>query len=162
MIDKEKIEETKLRLKILLKDSCDCPECRRNKNAYKILLQYIEELEQENKQYREFIFTTNGKDIENITATKYVQIRREGYIEGKIEEQNKSIKHINKLNKMIDEMAKELNKAYFDEETFYIWFEENIINEGTDCLSDMIERIKQYFKEKVEGRLNDNSTSNSN
>ena len=60
-------------------------------------------------------------------------------------------KMFNKQSKIIDEMAKEINKAYFDENNFYLWFEKNIIYE-TSCLSDRIVKIKQYFEKKVEGK----------
>ena len=45
ILSKEEIEKAKDRIKILLKDECDCPECIKNKKAYETLLQYIEELE---------------------------------------------------------------------------------------------------------------------
>lgn len=108
MLSEEEIEKAKERLvKQAVTNNVDCedyPNCICMKKDLIIVLNYIEQLEQEN----------------------------------------------NKLNKMIDEMAKELNKAYFYEKDFYIWFEENIINEKTGCLSNRTECIKRYFKEKVE------------
>ena len=46
----EEIEKSKDRIKILLKDDCNCPECIKNKKAYEALLQYIAQLEQENNK----------------------------------------------------------------------------------------------------------------
>lgn len=48
------------------------------------------ELEQEKekcKKLSEFIAVTGGKDIEDITATKYMKIKQEGYLEGRQYEQ---------------------------------------------------------------------------
>ena len=50
MLSKEEIEKSKNRIKILLRDDCDCQECITNKEAYKTLLQYIQELEQEKQK----------------------------------------------------------------------------------------------------------------
>ena len=55
MLSKEEIEKSKKRLEILLKDDCNCPECMKDKEAYKKLLQYIEQLEQENKKQNKMI-----------------------------------------------------------------------------------------------------------
>ena len=38
-------EEAVKRLKILLEDECDCPECIENKEAYRFILEYMIELE---------------------------------------------------------------------------------------------------------------------
>ncbi len=97
-------------------------------DAIEILLQYIDQLEQENKQYKEFIFVTGGKDIENITATQYMKIKQEGYIQGRIEEQDKLLKCINKQNKIIDEIIKS-------------WKQDD---------ARSIEELKKYFENKVE------------
>lgn len=35
------LEEAKRRLEILLKDDCDCPECVKNKEAYKTVLEAL-------------------------------------------------------------------------------------------------------------------------
>ena len=42
-------EEAIIRIKFLKKDSCNCPECEKNKEAYSVVLNYIEELETEIK-----------------------------------------------------------------------------------------------------------------
>ena len=125
-------------------------------DSIETLLKYIEQLEQENKQYREFIIATSGKDIENITATKYMQIKREGYIEGRIEERDKLIKHINKLNKMIDEMAKQLDKLQEEKLQYTFCFIAQEYSNINDCArkTSCVECIKRYFKEKVE-KVND-------
>ena len=36
------LRDAKIRLEILLKDKCECPECMRNKKAYKTVLQALE------------------------------------------------------------------------------------------------------------------------
>lgn len=40
-------EEAIIRIKFLQKDDCTCPECEKNKEAYSVVLNYIEELEKE-------------------------------------------------------------------------------------------------------------------
>ena len=55
MIDKKEIEKAKIRLKVLIKDECKCPECLKNKKAYKTFLQYITQLEQENNKQSKII-----------------------------------------------------------------------------------------------------------
>lgn len=61
----------------------------------------VEKQAKEIERLKEFIFATGGKDIEDITATKYMQIRQEGYIEGKQYEQSKAEKiiHENYISK---------------------------------------------------------------
>lgn len=39
------IEEARKRIKYLIEDSCTCPECTKNKEAYETVLNYISELE---------------------------------------------------------------------------------------------------------------------
>lgn len=54
----------------------------------------IEELEEENKMFKEFYRACGSTDIaENITATRYVEIRRQGYMEG-VAERDKLAKEI--------------------------------------------------------------------
>jgi len=51
------------------------------------------ELEQEkekNKAFYDFIMFTGGKDIKDITATEYIKIKQEGYLEGRQEEHQKA------------------------------------------------------------------------
>ena len=62
-MSKEEIKEAKDRLKILLKDECDCSECIKNKNAYKTLLQYSDQLEQENKTLKQCLTDNNTKNV---------------------------------------------------------------------------------------------------
>ena len=57
----EEIEKSKDRIKILLKDDCNCPECIKNKKAYEALLQYIAQLEQENNKQNKIIDEIKNK-----------------------------------------------------------------------------------------------------
>ena len=50
-------------------------------------------------------------------------------------------------DKVIDYMAKEINKAYYDENHFYLFFEGNFDDKN---LPKRINKIKQYFYGKVE------------
>ena len=140
-ICKRRINELKLNYAITNEDL----------KAIETLLQYIDQLEQENKQYKEFITEANGKDIKDITATEYMKIKQEGYIQGRIEEQDKLIKCINKLNKMIDEMAEQLVCKDITDKDCFIPREYSDID---DCVkkSSCTECIKQYFEKKVEGK----------
>jgi plasmid maintenance system antidote protein VapI len=63
-----------------------------------------------------------------------------------IEIQETILDIINKKDKIITEMAKKINEAYCQENSFFIWFEENfgIRNEG-----DYSKEIKNYFNGKV-------------
>lgn len=58
--------------------------------AIETVLQALENLQEEYRQYREFIAVTGGKDVDDITATQYVKIQREGYLRGRKEEQEKA------------------------------------------------------------------------
>ncbi len=70
MLSKEEIEKAKERMKILLKDECNCPECIKNKKAYETLLQYIDHLEQEdNKQNK--IIGEMAKAYMKVTSEEY-------------------------------------------------------------------------------------------
>lgn len=65
---------------------------------------------------------------------------------GSYEEEKRLNLEINKNDKIITEMAKKINEAYCQENSFFIWFEENfgIRNEG-----DYSKEIKNYFNGKV-------------
>ena len=54
------------------------------------MTQALENSQEECGQYREFIAVTGRKDVDDITATKYVRIQREGYLRGRKEEQEKA------------------------------------------------------------------------
>ena len=106
--------------------------CVADNKTIQILLQYISQLEQENKALK--------KGQTSLMSSRKKWKDRYYKEKGKF----------NKLNKINNEMAKEINKAYFDEEDFWLWFEKDIINE-TSNLPERIIKIKQYFEEKVEG-----------
>ena len=145
MLSKEEIEKAKERIQKSLNDIWfgTLYSQEENDEDEKILLQYIDQLE----QYLEKI----SKQLDNV-AIDQIPI---GIAE--LQQENKRLTHtnksykgiINKLNKIIDEMAKEINKAYFDEEDFWLWFEKDIINK-TSNLPERIIKIKQYFEKKVE------------
>ncbi len=141
MLSKEEIEKAKKHLKkfceyddnLFLQDEI----LYEYQDDIETLLQYIDQLEQENKQYKEFITEANGKDIKDITATEYMKIKQEGYIQGRIEEQDKLIKCINKQNKIIDEMVNLLGSLKLSKDI-----------QGYEIMEK--EDWKQYFEKKVE------------
>lgn len=62
-----------------------------NKSS-KLLYSYIEQLEKENKMFKDFYISCGNKDIaDNITATKYCQIRESAYWEGYAQKQKEAI-----------------------------------------------------------------------
>ncbi len=69
-MSKEEIEKSKDRIKILLKDDCNCPECIKNKKAYETLLQYIQELETENNKQNKII-DEMAKAYMKVTSEEY-------------------------------------------------------------------------------------------
>ncbi len=48
--DKMELEKAKKRLEMLLKDSCSCIECMKNKEAYKTILQALKDKDREIKR----------------------------------------------------------------------------------------------------------------
>ena len=77
------------------------------------------ELEQEkekNKAYHDFIMFTGGKDIKDITATKYIKIKQEGYLEGRQEEHQKA-EEIIMRNYISKDKIKEMKEFYINEHT---------------------------------------------
>lgn len=72
-VPKEVFDELRLKLK-------------KEKNENEANKKRIEELEEENKMFKEFYRACGSTDIaENITATRYTEIRRQGYMEGMAE-----------------------------------------------------------------------------
>ena len=87
-------------------DTCIC-----GTKDLETVLQELENLKEECRQYREFIIATGGKDIEDITSTQYVRIQQEGYIRGRKEEQEKAKQFIEENSipkKKIEDKIKEL------------------------------------------------------
>lgn len=80
-VPKEAFDELRLKLK-------------KEKNENEANKKRIEELEKENKMFKEFYRACGSTDIaENITATRYAEIRRQGYMEG-VAERDKLAKEI--------------------------------------------------------------------
>ena len=55
-------EEAINRIKILIQDDCDCEECIKDKEAYKTILEYVKQLEAENKNLNMILETGLNKD----------------------------------------------------------------------------------------------------
>lgn len=80
-VPKEEFDELRLKLK-------------KEKNENEANKKRIEELEEENKMFKEFYRACGSTDIaENITATRYTEIRRQGYMKG-VAERDKLAKEI--------------------------------------------------------------------
>lgn len=89
---------------------------------------YIDKLKEKNKEEKEksqklneFITATGGKDIEDITATKYMQILQEGYLKGRQEEHEKAEEIImndyiskDKIKEKYLAMEKEYERKVYD------------------------------------------------
>lgn len=74
------------------------------------LFEQIEKEKETYKRLNEFITITGGKDIQNITAIKYIQIRNEGYFDGIEYERKRSNKVIDNLLEKIQELEKEIEE----------------------------------------------------
>lgn len=57
-----------------------------------------------------------------------------------------------KKDKIIDEMAKKLNQAYFDEDKFSLWFEKIMGVQQKMDYGYVVDLIKQYFEMKVRNK----------
>lgn len=82
-----------------------------NIQAIETVLQALENSQEECRQYREFIAVTGGEDVDDITATKYMTIKREGYLQGRVEEHEKAMQFIKENSipkKKIEDMIQEL------------------------------------------------------
>ena len=117
--DKMELEEAIKTLKIVA-NKLDQP----FKFAIETVLQELENLKEEYRQYREIICVTGGKDIDDITATQYVIIQREGYLRGRKEEQEKAREYILELQKnsipkkVIEDELKKCEKSYSENLSF--------------------------------------------
>lgn len=49
------IEEAKNRLRLLLQDECDCPHCQKNKEAYEVVLEELEDLREDVWTYHQLL-----------------------------------------------------------------------------------------------------------
>lgn len=114
----EDIEKTKELVKDIIEEKewlmndWKCILSIKHEKAIETLLQYIEELEQENKNYKEFIITAIGKNNKNITTTRYMKIRQKEDIQDKIKEQTNLLKRIDKLSKMMNRTIDKYNAKY--------------------------------------------------
>ena len=142
MLSKEEIQKAKEDIKILrnryLSVDYSCSLSQTNLKNIDILFKYIEELEQI-KGMKESI------ELAGMKVTDFYKAIETGE---QLKQENK------KLNKMIDEMAKELDKL--QDELFTKCFIPQKYSNINDCARkrSCVECIKQYFKEKVEGKLN--------
>ena len=142
-------------------------ELRKIQQAIETVLQAFENSKEECRQYREFIIATGGKDIDDITATQYVSIQREGYLRGREEEREKAKQFIEEnsipkkkiedkikeLKDKIKQNEKELRKkpepvgsgfGSFDE---YFKWRYKVIHEN-ELLKEEIKDIQQLLEEK--------------
>lgn len=95
-----------------------------DEGLYGLLMQEKEknkELEATNKAFHHFIMFTGGKDIKDISATEYMRIRQEGYIDGRCYEQQKAEEIItnnyiskDKIKEKYLEMEQEYAKKVYD------------------------------------------------
>ncbi len=79
-----------------------------SKNA-EILLNLIEKLQKENEGLKEYIAL--APNLDEMTATKYINIQQNSYIQGRAEEQKKYFDLINKIEDKIDKFDYEFEKA---------------------------------------------------
>ncbi len=131
--------------------------------AIKTVLQRLKKSKEECRQYREFIFVTGGKDIEDITATQYIKIQQEGYLRGRKEEQEKAKQFIEenlKTKKKIKEILEELKaKKEYKAEPEPIKYTYEILKPGMtpyhviiptmtiDEVEEMLQELLELLKE---------------
>lgn len=119
--------------------------------AIENVIAYIERLEKENKELKEYIFI--APNLDKMTAIKYLEIQREGYFRGRNEEQQKAKPIINELEEKankydslverIKERIKSVDKCYNNLIEPYFDNSINMIN--TSCMS---KREKEEFINK--------------
>ena len=104
-------------------------------------LNIIKDMKVQEENYKNLIADVSG-------IAKELGLEEDGTIDEiytKIKEKDKEIE---KKDKIIDEMAKKLNQAYFDENKFEIWFEKMMgVQEKMDY-GYVVPLIKQYFERK--------------
>lgn len=101
-------------------------------DLYKKEKEKNKELEATNKAFHHFIMFTGGKDIKDISATEYMRIRQEGYIDGRCYEQQKAEEIItnnyiskDKIKEKIEEWDKSIKWNNADDHYYAI----NILKE---------------------------------
>lgn len=100
------------------------------RNAIEILLNLTEKQQKEIRR-----FTRN-------------ELKRSEVIATLITNHSHDVEKIKNKDKIIDLMAKTINKSYFNENEFELWFEKEIYMKKNSML-DRIEKIKEYFIKKV-------------
>lgn len=130
---------------------------KKEKNKNEANKKRIEDLEEENKMFKEFYRACGSTDIaENITAIRYVEIRRQGYMEGVVE-RDKLAKEIckeccekNKKDSIPKAKVKEKIRS-LDVKITYI--ENQYTNGGQNCNSEYLSLL--YQKQILEELLKD-------
>lgn len=84
------------------------------------------------------LIQTQQEEIENKDKESH-------FIQSKLDKSNAEII---KLKRMIDEMAKKINQAYFDENKFCLWFEKMMGVQQKIDYGYVVDLIKQYFERK--------------
>ena len=81
-----------------------------------ILQEFIKKLQKENKELKEYIAI--APNLDEMTATKYINIQQDGYIQGRVEEQQKAKQIIyenyipkSKLKDIIDRIDYDIKKT---------------------------------------------------
>lgn len=90
--EEEKREQLEFAKKLL--DTSEGFYVQVGKPTFIMFIDIIAEQQKEIEELKEFIVFCGGKDIEDISATKYMKIRREGYIDGIKAEREKSLDFI--------------------------------------------------------------------
>lgn len=111
-----------------------------NKSS-KLLYSFIEQLGKENKMFKDFYISCGNKDIaDNITATKYCQIRESAYWEGYAQKQKEAIEICKQCKDRNKVKQLETNKQKIIEKL------EERIQSVEKCYQDL---IKPYYDEKL-------------
>lgn len=112
-----------------------------------------EELEQENKMFKEFYMACGSTDIaENITATRYAEIRREGYLEGCAERDKLAREICKECSKLKNNSISKDKIEELLENKFIVLYEGN---HELSVLSTKIEGVKYIKAEHIEELLKD-------
>lgn len=115
--------------------------------ANKTILNLIEKLQKENKELKEYIAI--APNLDEMTATKYIYIRQDGYIQGRVEEQQKAKQIINEnyiSKEKIEDKVRELEcyiQENSDEQGYWG-------NRNPDVIYGQIEILQELLEESEE------------
>jgi cell division protein FtsX len=113
--------------------------------ANKTILNLIEKLQKENEELKEYIVI--APDLDEMTAIKYRNIRRDAYLQGRVEEQQKAEQIINEnyiSKEKVKDKIEELNNISNAEEL------EDIMIGKNYTITELVQYVLQELIEESE------------